>query len=350
MSVSSVTGRCEGEGDPLSRWGGATSTDVARRAGVSRATVSYILNDDPSQSFTEATRTKVRAAAADLGYVPNEAARALRIGRTSTVLLPLPGVHLSPLWAGIVEHSARALSEGGRTLVADFTRYETPDALVEAGLRIQPAVVIDTFVVDRDAIALFEAGGVTVLSSRAAMEAAGPATPARRARTLQVEHLLERGCRRIVSIDLADGTDDPRQAPAVYSSLRERCAGAGASFETHTLDVADPGPMRALIADLADRPSRSRVDGVCAVNDHVAASALTTCLARGLRVPDDIAVIGLDDHPLGALLTPSLTTVAWDLEAFGANLAKGVEAALAGRTASLGVEALEYRVVGRESA
>ena len=64
----------------------ATSADVARRAGVSRATVSYVLNDRPGHSISAATREKVRAAADELGYIPNHSARALR-GKLPPVIL-----------------------------------------------------------------------------------------------------------------------------------------------------------------------------------------------------------------------------------------------------------------------
>ena len=67
-----------------------TAADVAARAGVSRATVSYVLNDTPHQVIPETTRERVRAAAAELGYTPSVAARALMTGRSDIVLLLLP--------------------------------------------------------------------------------------------------------------------------------------------------------------------------------------------------------------------------------------------------------------------
>ncbi|MEY2476352.1 MAG: hypothetical protein QOG87_1667 [Actinomycetota bacterium] len=322
-----------------------TGVDVARRAGVSRTTVSYILNDDQTQSFTEETRARVHAAASELGYVPNRAARALRLGRSSTVLMPLPGVYLSPLWAGIVDATARALAARGHALVADFTSYGSPEAQVEAGLRLQPAVVIDTMAVERRIITMFEAQGALVLTSRPSLAADPFAEPGHRARLMQVEHLLARGRRRMASIGVAGKEDESRQGKAIEKLLRTRCRKAGASFEAHTLDPADPIPVRALVAEIA-----GRVDGACVVNDHLAVALVSACAAAGLRVPEDLAIVGLDDHPIAAALSPTLTTIAWDLEAFGATIAEGVESALAGQRASLGVEAMACHVVERESA
>lgn len=330
--------------------GRVTSADVARRAGVSRATVSYVLNEVPSQTFSEPTRARVRAAAAALGYVPNPAARALRVGRTSTVLLPLPGVHLSPRWAGIVEHGARALAERGNTLVADFTSYGSPEALVEAGMRLQPAVVIDPMVVDRELMTLFAARGARVLTSPRTRPAGGVEAPALHARTLQVDHLLARGCRRVVSLTVLGNDTDPRQAPALDELLDERCRRAGARYEVWPVEADDPTHLRSRVATLRRQSGTDRAHGLCAVNDHLATAALTACLAGGLGVPDDVAIIGLDAHPLGAALTPTLTTVAWDLATFGERLADAVDVLLRDGEATLGIDAIEYRVLQRESA
>jgi DNA-binding LacI/PurR family transcriptional regulator len=73
-----------------------TSADVARVAGVSRATVSYVLNDTPHQTISAATRTRVFEAASSLGYAPSAAARALRTGRSDVVLCLLPDWPIGP--------------------------------------------------------------------------------------------------------------------------------------------------------------------------------------------------------------------------------------------------------------
>lgn len=327
-----------------------TAAEVARRAGVSRATVSYVLNDDPVQSFTDETRARVRAAAVELGYVPNQAARALRVGRTTTVLLPLPGIYLSPVWAGIVDAASRALAAKGATLVADFTRYDSPEALVDAGLRLQPAVVIDTMAVDREVFSLFEAHGAYVLTSRPVLAADPVTEPGRRARTMQVDHLIARGCRGIASVVVADSPDSSRQGTDVDAVLGAQCRAAGVRLETFALEPGSATSARALVAKLAARSERRRIDGAAVVNDHLAVALSSACIAAGMRVPDDLAIIGLDDHPLAAVVTPSLTTIAWDMEAFAGSLAGAVESALAGGHPTLGLEDVTWRVLERESA
>ena len=79
-----------------------TATDVAREAGVSQATVSYVINDDPNQKISSETRGRVLAAVARLGYTPSAAARALRKGSSDLVLLALPDVPMCPAVADFI--------------------------------------------------------------------------------------------------------------------------------------------------------------------------------------------------------------------------------------------------------
>src|SRR3954452_6598558 len=86
-----------------------TATDVAKEAGVSQATVSYVLNDTPGQTIPEATRQRVREAMGRLGYTPHGAARALRLGRSDAVLFVLPDWPLGPALISLVEGLTVAL-------------------------------------------------------------------------------------------------------------------------------------------------------------------------------------------------------------------------------------------------
>src|ERR671932_2290978 len=95
-----------------------TSADVAREAGVSRATVSYVLNAVPHQKIAEATRQRILEAAARLGYAPSAAARAMRSGRSDIVLCLLPDWPIGPTVGGFLEHLSAALAADGLTLLA----------------------------------------------------------------------------------------------------------------------------------------------------------------------------------------------------------------------------------------
>src|SRR5258708_5179864 len=94
-----------------------TMSDVAREAGVSRATVGFVLSNDPHQTISPATREKVQEAAHRLGYQPFAPARLLRTGRSSVVLLVIQTIHIAPIYAYVVEPLAKALSAYGFNLL-----------------------------------------------------------------------------------------------------------------------------------------------------------------------------------------------------------------------------------------
>src|SRR5690242_1058944 len=117
--VGSPAGRdAARSGPPASgRAGRVTSADVARLAGVSRATVSYVLNDRPGQSISTDTRSRVLDAAARLGYAPSAAARALRSGRSEVVLCLLPDWPIGPEVGALLGNLSTEMARAGLTFV-----------------------------------------------------------------------------------------------------------------------------------------------------------------------------------------------------------------------------------------
>src|SRR3954466_11356127 len=118
-----------------------TAADVARQAGVSRATVSYVLNDTPHQKIPEATRRRVLEAAARLGYAPSAAARTRRPGRSDGVLGMLPDWPIGPAVGRLLEHLSTALAEAGLTFVV-HPRGRSPRPGSEVWKAIGPAAVL----------------------------------------------------------------------------------------------------------------------------------------------------------------------------------------------------------------
>jgi len=320
-----------------------TSAEVARRAGVSRATVSYVLNDNPRQSISPETQQRVREAAAALGYFPNMAARSLRLGRSSTALLPMHGVELTELWINIAQAAARGLARRGITLVADFTAYESPEAQVEAGFRLGPAVVIDPLGPDRRRIEAFAAQGAAVLTSPAANPLGDVGV---RQRSAQLEHLLAVGCRRIAFAGAPIAAPGEEEA-ALHAALRSVAEAAGATVELVVVERS-AASFQAFV-DKRLLGARPRLDGVAAFDDRDAVFLLTAAVAAGARVPGDVAIIGSDDAAISRATTPTLSTIRWELEAFGERIAEQVEELLADRPAHLPIETVEATVVARES-
>lgn len=326
-----------------------TSADVAKRAGVSRATVSYVLNDAPNQTISAPTREAVHRAARELGYRPNAAASSLRKGRGVTVLLPLPGQHMTHVITSLVDACSTALTRRGLTLVSDFTDYATADERLQAWLRLHPAAVIDVFVPrDDPAVHALRRAGVAVLlpAGSGGTEDEPPADAiAFQGREAQVSYLLGRGHRRVV---LA--------APRIPSSpanrrgmqrLRRAARAAGA-----TLPVAEMELSHAAVHDAVDGWLRGQgaPDAVAAYNDDYAIAVLAALARRGVRVPEDVAVMGVDDSPLGAAVSPSLTTVAWDFDAFGDSIAAATTALVRDGAAEQQYATPVANVVVRESA
>ncbi|QAY74210.1 LacI family transcriptional regulator [Agromyces protaetiae] len=305
--------------------------DVAAAAGVSTATVSYVLNDVPGQTITEATRERVRAAVASLGYVPHGLARALREGMSRIVLLNvgsfLGGEGLDTFITGMSDE-LRAL---GHSLLVTTSaeRGGVPADAVEA---LAPRAVLDL------ARLLGEPAGDDPFAAIVDGDRAGLAFHTR----TQLGHLVARGHRRIAFAlpDVPGAALAATRAEHVTAIARE----LGLELErVMPIDLGDDRGRRAsAMRALVDETS---VTAVAGYSDEVALAVLGAIADLGLSAPDDLAVIGFDDARHGQLWRPSLTTVRIDSAGFGRRAARVV----------LGLEPGEWRqppseVVVRESA
>lgn len=304
-----------------------TSADVARAAGVSRATVSYVLNDAPGRVLSPETRATVLRVARELGYQPNALARSLKRGRSNTVLLPMRGVAMNHVLESLFTAFTDALAPRGLSLVLDTSTVPDPAGQADAWAGVAPAAVLDLLIQHDDPVlAELGARGVPVLSladpDEKAWESSADAF-ARGQRLLQLRHLAEQGRRRILSVLPRELPVDPRTEKRLLTEMRAAARTAGARLDVARLGLDE---VAGAVAGWQDVP-----DAVAAYNDGYAIAVLTALHARGLRVPDDVAVMGCDDEPLGRVVTPALTTIAGDFLAFAAAVADGVEAVLAGR-------------------
>jgi DNA-binding LacI/PurR family transcriptional regulator len=304
-----------------------TSTDVARRAGVSRATVSYVLNDAPGQTIPLDTRESVLQAARELGYRPNASARSLRKGRGDAVLFPLPGLQRTHVVSLLVDECTSALAPYGLSLVTDFTSYESADAQLDSWARLHPAAVIDTLLRHDDPVLpALRRIGVPVLSSALVGDASWESTSdavGRTSRIAQVEHLLDGHARRVALVLPKRLPTDRRVETALLRSLRTQAARRGAALALHRVDLT-AGGLRTLVDGWVDGGAP---DGVATYDDQYAIALLSALMAAGFRVPDDLRLIGADDVPLAALTTPSLTTIRPEFEEYAGAVATSVLAA-----------------------
>lgn len=324
-----------------------TAADVARRAGVSRATVSYVLNDVPNQTISLATREAVHEAATALGYRPHPLAQSLKRGHSTTVLLPLPGFGMTHVVAQAIDGCATALARAGFTLVTDFSRYDDPSDQVEAWLRLHPAAVIDIALAAGDpAVEGLRAAGIALLSTRQSPitgQSAGDAM-AIAVRVAQVSYVLGKGRRHLLLT--GPGAPDPAVERRARQAIRREVRRFGGTLVVRHVPItaADSRAMAAAWASMSPRP-----DAICAFSDEFAIALLSALAAAGVDVPGDVAVIGVDDIPLGAAVTPTLTTVGADFHRFGEQLADATTALINGAPLP-DVELPAPRIVERESA
>ncbi|MCG5213291.1 LacI family DNA-binding transcriptional regulator [Streptosporangium sp. KLBMP 9127] len=316
-----------------------TSSDVARAAGVSRATVSFVLNDRPGLSITQETRRRVLEAAQRLDYRPHASARSLAAGRSDVVLLSIPDLPIGSGISRFVEELATALAAYGLTLVTHLAgAHGRPLPDVCASVDASAVIGFDPF--DHDTIqALYRAGARVVIPP----DADPPAATGHLGRA-QADHLISRGHRRL-------GYAAP--AHAGYRAMAEErlrgvtdaCAEAGIDppvVLTTTLEIASAAQA---VTHWAERS----VTGICAFNDETAIAVLAGLYHHGLSAPADLAVIGADDIPTARLATPPLTTVCYDLHQAGRQRAEAVVAGLTGHQDDVALTPAIPQVVQRSS-
>lgn len=283
-----------------------TILDIAARAGVSKSLVSLVLRDSPSVS--EAKRQAVLAAAAELGYRPNAVARSLVSRRTNTLGVMLSDLH-NTFFADVLDGiSERAAEDGYRTLLNTGRRTpegeeEAIDALLE--LRTDGLILAAPILPAAPVLAAARTVPVVLISrtlpdapidSVTSDDAAGAA--------LAVHHLVELGHREIAHIDggRGAGADGRREGYARAMQQHELAAHARIARGDYT----EEGGARGVAELLASGP---RPTAIFAANDLAAVGALDALGRHGLRVPDDVSLVGYDNTSLAALRHIDLTTI-----------------------------------------
>lgn len=324
-----------------------TQADVARRAGVSQAIVSYVLNNRSAEVADE-TRIRVLEAIDELGYVPHGAARSLRTRRTMTIASIIPDI-TNPFYPALERGVQHLADLHGYDLVVSNT-----DSLAEKeeralrGLlrgRADGAVMVP-FYQHRAMIESIVASGVCltlIATPDPELTALGvdfvhvdTGIGARMA----VEYLVTKGHRRIGMIAGIAGTPPNDHRVRGY---REALAAHGLPLDETLIQAGDyqeAGGFAAMNA-LLDRDLRPTA--IFAVNDLMALGAMIALRQRGLRVPNDIAIVGFDDIPAARIAHPALTTVTQFTEALGLAAAEMLVSRLAGDAPALGRQ-LDHRV------
>lgn len=311
-----------------------TSADVARLAGVSRTTVSYVLNDTANLSLKDETRERVLAAARKLNYQLQPAARALRKGQSDDIYF-VADRPLTLYFRDLILAYHRRARELGYTLIVCFNDDASPEIRRDFLVRIfsnRPAgVILSGYTISEE------------LSELSASKGAGPLLALGTTQTdsdagqtydqllcegtrLVIAHLAERGHRTI-------GVIAPQ--PAYLATLVEtRVRAARAALET--LGLGQIRVLPASSATLAEarriahelREDLARPSAIYGFNDEYCFPLLRALQEVGFRIPQDIAVVGTDNLDFGQITTPSLSTVSYDIKAIGARTIDLIDARL----------------------
>ena len=303
----------------------ATIDDVAKLAGVSVATVSRVMNDNPA--VKPETIARVRDAAARLDYVPSNAARSLSLGRTHTVALLMPDLS-NPMFQQVLRGANRAAAAAGyRLLVTDSV--ENPEAeaelAIEARRRCDALILCSPRMSPRDLRRVLTATEPVVLINREAEAGGVPAMWVDYAEgtRLLVQRMRRQGHRSFVylsgppsSVSNSERIAALRALAREHDDLELTVLECGGSIEDGDAAL---GPVLA-----------SGATAVLAYNDVVALGLLGRLNEAGVGVPHDISVAGYDDIPFTRYSTPPLTTVSVPKEELGRHAWEEVERLLAG--------------------
>ncbi len=289
-----------------------TSNDVALAAGVSRATVSFVLNDKPNSRVSDDTRHRVLEAARLLGYTPNSAARSLASGElASGFLIPQPARDYGASVDRALDMVLTETADDGTDAAWYRDRQQTGVEAAHLWAKYRPeAVLAEAERCDEEATEVLRLAGVRALvvygcaSVDYAPSLAVPQEPFGR---LAAEHLLALGHRRLTFL--------LPTAERSLASAHERLRGAAdaAVAAGATLTIANASPAAESLRDWAHgwRFDPAGATGIIATDDRLAMAAIRALTDAGVRVPADASVIGADDHPPAAEFIPRLTTVAF---------------------------------------
>jgi DNA-binding LacI/PurR family transcriptional regulator len=292
----------------------ATSLDVAKKAGVSRTTVSFVLNNVPGVSISDATRKKVLDTARSINYHPNATGRKLVSGKSNTLGLVLcqspeqvfADAFLPQVIMGVEQ---AALEQGFHVMLK---QVEPNDA--EGYIRLINENHVDGIILsgprqdDKEIIRLYCEGVPIMLMGQLPdtripfvdIDAAAGAETA-------VQHLIDLGHRRMAIIT---------NAPLTYTSAQQRRSGymqaltkAGISVNENLIEEGNYTPSSGFAAMEKLLKNSPIPSAVFIASDVVAMGAILAIKRAGLSIPEDIAIVGFDDIPLSEYFDPPLTTI-----------------------------------------
>ena len=343
MRISATPNRIGGEPVQMTSSARVTIRDVAQHAGVSQPTASLVLGQHPRARVAPATRERVLAAAAELGYRPNVVAQSLARGRSFALGVIVPDLR-NPFFADVVAGAERVASAAGYALLLCGDGERPVESHLETLLRRQiDGVILDAAnaaSLDRRALA----GVNVVLVDEPSHHWPGVASDAIGAGRAAAEHLLGLGHRRLAFVGPSVDLHGFRMRERGFV---EALRAAGIPLPSRWLRRAPAtvsGGREAMRALLAERP---RPTAVFCANDLLAIGALKAAAEGVVCVPAELSLVGCDDIEMARLVTPELTTIAVPARELGARAARLLLQQLAGELPRVPTAPLPVRLVRR---
>ena len=306
-----------------------TLKEVAAKAGVSFKTVSYVLNN--GESVSPAMRETVMHAVRELDYQPNQAARNMRLNQSFTIAFVSHGSHASTLndpgIARILPAVISTLEQAGYSLIFRDTQF---DGLLSVEWirtsmlqrRIDGAILL-TLLPDAELEKLAQANAAMVVLDRPNLSPSIPVVRIeyREGIASAVRYLAERGRSRIAFVGGPSVTEwSDFHNVERYAGYRAGIKAIGLEYDDNLVvrsDYSYEGGRIALRQLLPVKP-----DAIVAASDRMAIGILNEAKSVGLRIPEDVSIVGFDNHEFATFTDPPLTTVHSPLEEFGTEAAK----------------------------
>ena len=284
----------------------ATLKDVARESGLTVGTVSRVLNN--RGYISEQTRAKVYEVMKQLNYQPNEMARSLSKQKSNTIGLIVPHI-THPYFAkliGCIE--AAAYKNGFKILLFNSKgKNEKEDEYIKMCKSARVAGIILCS-------ATYETGklknlGCPLITVERFMGegTAGVECDNYQGGFLATQHLIERGCKKL--LHFGGVADQPMPADERYRAFEDVCKRYGVEYYSFNPEEGAYSEMSYYPSILSTMEAHPGIDGVFASSDVIAAQVLRVCRAKGIKVPEEMKIVGFDDVSIAEITTPMITTI-----------------------------------------
>lgn len=294
----------------------ATILDVAARAGVSRTTVSRVLND--SVRVDENTRQKVKKVIEELGYEPNRVAQSLRKQSTQMIAVLVPRIS-NPFYSMLMQGIEREAAMHGYHVILCNTENDPQKELQYLKMiehQQVDGIIMTSFCNSKDTVRSFESYGAIVLIGEYTEDNIFPTVTVDhyKATYTATEHLLKLGHRKVGMV----------KGSQVSLIARDRERGFRKALADYKVEIKEEWIKDSVYSILHGKEyvkslllCRDRPTAVFAANDELAVGIIQEVKEQGLRVPQDLAVVGFDGQLIGTIIEPHLTTIVQPIEQLG---------------------------------